>query len=262
MIFFLGLHQPSDARHFRFVCVSIHRLWKRRKPFRRKVLTLIDSGAFTILDKHGHYPESHSVKHYADQLHRLYTNGVLTILAAVAQDYMCEDRIRDKTGLSIEEHQRLTVERYDALIDELLVLFKGAIPFHIMPVLQGQSAEDYVRHIEMYGDRLKLGMWVGVGSVCKRQGDPRVVEGILRAIKAERPDLLLHGFGVKLTALRSLAVRMLLATADSLAWSFGARKRKRAGQQSRGGNDWREALKFRRQVHRIKSPYELIWDLV
>lgn len=262
MIFFLGLHQPADARHFRFVCVSINRLWTRRKPFRRKVLALVDSGAFTVLDKHGHYPETHSVERYAQHLHRLYTEGVLTILAAVAQDYMCEERIRAKTGLSTLDHQQLTIERYDALIAELRRLFKGHIPFHVMPVLQGQSEEDYVHHIVMYGDRLKTGMWVGVGSVCKRQGDPKVVEGILRAIKKVRPDILLHGFGVKLTALRNLAVRMLLATADSLAWSFGARKRKRAGQQSRGGNDWREALKFRRQVHRIRDPYELIWDLV
>lgn len=262
MIFFLGLHQPSDARRFRFVCISFNRLRKRQKKFRRKVLVLVDSGAFTILDKHGFYPDSHSVKEYAHWLWRAHTEGLVTILAAVAQDYMCEERIRAKTGLSILDHQRLTIKRYDALVEELRVMFKGDIPFHVMPVLQGQSEADYVHHIAMYGERLTPGMWVGVGSVCKRQGNPLVVAGILRAIKAARPDLLLHGFGVKLTALRNLIVRRLLATADSLAWSFGARKRKRAGQQTRGGNDWREALKFRRQVHRIRDPHELVWDLV
>jgi hypothetical protein len=53
-----------------------------------------------------------------------------------------------------------------------------------------------------------------------------------------RPDLRLHGFGVKKTSLLSVAVRMLLATADSMAWSFSARK------QGRNANDWREARSF------------------
>lgn len=87
----------------------------------------------------------------------------------------------------------------------------------------------------MYGDRLTFGQWVGVGSVCKRNGDPRMIEAVLRAIKEVRPDLRLHGFGLKTTALSSGLVRSLLYTADSMAWSFSARK------QGRDANDWREA---------------------
>lgn len=242
MIFFLGLHQPGDAKRFRFVCISINRLWRRRKKLGRKVLVLIDSGAFTILDKFGLYPDSHSVKRYALRLWQLHTLGVCTILAAVSQDYMCEDRITAKTGLTVVDHQHLTIERYDALVAELKRLFGGPIPFHVLPVLQGLTAEDYVRHLAMYGDRITPGMWVGVGSVCKRQGDPAAIEHILRAIKRVRPDILLHGFGVKITALVYAAIRRLLATADSMAWSFAARK------QGRDANDWREALRFRRRV--------------
>jgi hypothetical protein len=246
MIFFPGLHQPSDARRFRFACISINRLWRRRKKLGRKTLVLIDSGAFTVLDKWGFYPESYSVKSYAARLWTLHTLGIATIMAAVAQDYMCEDRITAKTGLSVLEHQRLTIERYDALLTELRRLFGGSVPFHVMPVLQGLSEADYLRHIEMYGARLTPGMWVGVGSVCKRQGDPKVIAGILKAINKARPDLLLHGFGVKLTALAHAVIRRLLATSDSMAWSFSARK------QGRDANDWREALRFRRRV--LKPP--------
>ena len=81
-------------------------------------------------------------------------------------------------------------------------------------------------------------MWVGVGSVCKRQGDPRAIVAVLQAILAERPDLRLHGFGVKTTSLVHPAVRACLFSADSMAWSFAARMR--------GGspNDWREAAAF------------------
>src|SRR5208282_4648239 len=49
--------------------------------------------------------------------------------------------------------------------------------------------------------RLKQGAWVGVGSVCKRNSNPDAIEDVLLAIKQERPDLLLHGFGLKIQAL-------------------------------------------------------------
>lgn len=256
MIFFLGLHQPGDARRFRFVCVSINRLWRRKKPLGRRTLTLVDSGAFTVLDKHGAYPESHSVERYALRLWELHTRGICTILAAVAQDFMCEARITAKTGLTVLDHQRLTIERYDALVAELRRLFGGRIPFHVMPVLQGRTADDYLRHLSMYGHRLAPGMWVGVGSVCKRQGDPAAIEQVLRAISEARPDLWLHGFGVKLTALVYAANRRLLATADSMAWSFAAR------WEGRDANDWREALRFRRIVQRpSREPEQLRLNL-
>jgi hypothetical protein len=64
----------------------------------------------------------------------------------------------------------------------------------------------------------------------------------LSAIKAERPDLRLHGFGVKTTSLRVQAIRDLLWSADSMAWSFSARK------QGRRANDWQEAKRFERAV--------------
>lgn len=199
---------------------------------------IVDSGAFMELKLHGEYKTS--VEQHAATLHRLHTEGVCNIAAAVCQDYMCEPFMLAKTGLTIHEHQRLTVERFDLLKAELDRLFSGHVPFPLMPVLQGFAVEDYLRHIEMYGDRLTPGMWVGVGSVCKRQGDVKVIETLLTAIKTVRPDLRLHGFGVKLTALLSKVVRRLLHSADSMAWSFSARKQGR----SRDANDWREAMRF------------------
>lgn len=81
-------------------------------------------------------------------------------------------------------------------------------------------------------------IWVGVGSVCKRNGDVSAIEAVLVAIRRARPDLRLHGFGLKTTALRSGLVRAVLHTADSMAWSFAARK------NGRNANDWREAARF------------------
>lgn len=191
MKFFVGIAQPGDAQNFDCCCISINRLETRVKVVDCSEV-LVDSGAFTTVSKHGGYPDS--VEVYAARLHRLYTRGVLKIAAAVAQDYMCEPFILAKTGLTISDHQRLTIERYDALIVALHSLFGGSPPFHVMPVLQGFAPSDYVRHLEMYGDRLKPSMWVGVGSVCKRQGNPELVADVLLAIKEVRPDLRLHGF--------------------------------------------------------------------
>lgn len=250
--FYPGLHQPADARHFDSACISINRLRGRKKQVPCGDV-MVDSGAFTEISSHGCY--RHSVEEYAVELHRLFTAGVVKIAAAVAQDYMCEPFILAKTGLTIEEHQRLTIERYDALVAGLDRLFGGKCPFHIMPVLQGFAPQDYLNHIRMYGDRLTPGMWVGVGSVCKRQGDPRSIIAVLQAIASERPDLLLHGFGVKITSLLHAGVRALLATADSMAWSFAARK------QGRDSNDWREADRLVQRVREAANQNSQPWQM-
>lgn len=250
--FYVGLHQPKDARHFLRACISINRLWGRKKRVECADV-IVDSGAFTELFIHGHY--RHDVDVYALELHRIYTAGVVTISAAVAQDYMCEPFILKKTGMDIITHQRLTIERYDRLISELRRLFGGRIPFHVMPVLQGFDPDDYRRHLEMYGDRIPSSAWVGVGSVCKRQGDPQAILRVLSAIREARPDILLHGFGVKKTALKHHGVREYLATADSMAWSFAARKARR------DGNDWREAKTFEESVNEGEGAPLIPWQM-
>lgn len=191
----------------------------------------MDSGAFTEISTHGRYRTSE--EEYATQIVRWKGNG--NLLAAVSQDFMCEQFILDKTGLSIEDHQRMTIERYDNLL-------RCETGVYILPVLQGFAAQDYVRHIRMYGARLPQGAWVGVGSICKRNGDPRAIESVLLAIHDERPDLRLHGFGLKTTALASGIVDELLETADSMGWSYQGRM---AGGS---GNDWRYAMKWKTRI--------------
>lgn len=229
MRFFTGLHQPSDARHFDGAFVSVNRLRTRKAPMQVGDW-IMDSGAFTEISRHGHY--RHAVSEYAAEIRRWATNGSGRLLAAASQDYMCEPFIVKITGLSVAEHQRLTIERYDALRRE------DTAGVYVLPVLQGFDPADYVRHLHAYGSRLAHGAWVGVGSVCKRNGSPDQVAAVLMAIKQERPDLLLHGFGLKTTALAHPFVRSMLHSADSMAWSFAARK------QGRNANDWREAKRW------------------
>jgi hypothetical protein len=229
MKFFTGLHQPSDAQHFDAAFISVNRLINRKGPFAVGDW-IMDSGAFSHMLRDGeHMP----IPDYVAQIKRWKSNG--NLLAAITQDLMCEPFILEKTGLTIPDHQRLTIERYDALL-------RAETGVYIMPVLQGYEPLDYVTHIRMYGNRLAFGAWVGVGSVCKRNGDPRAIEEVLLAIHSERPDLRLHGFGLKSTALKSGIVDELLYSADSMAWSYQAR------MSGGNGNDWREAKKWTNRI--------------
>lgn len=85
-------------------------------------------------------------------------------------------------------------------------------------------------------------MWVGVGSVCKRNSNPRQIVDVLSAIHTTRPDLRLHGFGIKKTALKNPLIHWLLHSADSMAWSFHARK------NGRDANGPGEALRFANEI--------------
>lgn len=235
MRFFTGLHHPADAKHFDAAFVSINALRARKSPLPANDW-IMDSGAFTTVNKHGRYP--YPVSEYAAEIKRWAGNGSGRLIAAVAQDFMCEPFVLEKTGLTVTEHQRLTIERYDALLAEDTGVY-------IMPVLQGYAPAEYVDHVRAYGARFAPGAWVGVGSVCKRNSNPRAIEAVLLAIKGERPDLRLHGFGIKKTALRSTVVQALLHTADSMAWSYHARK------NGRDANSWQEAQGWTRGVHDI-----------
>jgi hypothetical protein len=232
MKFYVGLDTPSHSAHFARSFISVNRVRGRRKPVPAGEW-IMDSGAFREIEQFGCY--RHAPEEYAAEVNRLsaINHG---LKAVVSQDYMCEPFMLKKTGLKVADHQRMTIERYDALHPLITSVY-------LMPVLQGYLISDYLSHIDQYGDRLKHGMYVGVGSICKRNSKMRQIEAILSAIKRKRPDLRLHGFGLKITALGSGIVRDCLESADSMAWSFHARK---YGRQ----HDFREAEKF---VQRINS---------
>jgi hypothetical protein len=205
--FYVGWHQPVNGKSgcgcFERTIISVNRVLDRKSPFPVNEW-ILDSGAFTrILSGKGHLP----VEKYAIEINRWAENG--NLVAAVAQDYMCESSILRITGLTIEQHQILTIENYDRLISMTNV--------YTMPVLQGYEINDYLKHLDMYQDRLRLGSWMGVGSICKRNSNAGSIGSILLAIKTARPDLNLHGFGIKSKALQSAIVWDLLYSADSQA---------------------------------------------
>lgn len=238
MRFYVGLHIPTHAGRFRRCIVSVNRLLRRRSDFPVRTW-IMDSGAFTSITQHGEHRLS--VEEYAALIYRWSECGHL--LAAVSQDYMCEPFALERTGLSVGDHQRLTVERYVALRRRVQSTW-------VMPVLQGWTPKDYARHVRMYDRLLRPTAWVGVGSVCKRNTDVGGVAAVLDAIHAVRPDLRLHGFGLKVTALADARIRDRLHSADSMAWSWSARR------QGRNANSVDEAVRF---VTRIETQAVQEW---
>lgn len=231
MLFYVGLHQVSDAKHFERSFISVNRLMGRKSDF---IVDdwIMDSGAFSRINTKG---EHLKISEYAERINRFSSCG--NLVAAVTQDYLCEPLILKKTGFTILKHQKLTLERYLDLRSETEV--------YVMPVLQGYAPEQYMEHVEMYGADLEEGAYVGVGSVCRRNTRPLEVLEVFAAIKKKRPDLRLHGFGLKHTALEDAALRKLLYSSDSMAWSFAAR------YEGRNQNDWREAKAYELKIQKL-----------
>ena len=129
---------------------------------------------------------------------------------------MCEPFMLAKTGLTVVEHQLRTVQNFMEL--------RGLAPdLPFVPVLQGWSWDDYLRCVDLYyelaGIDLTAEPRVGVGSVCRRQATGEI-EAIVHTLASL--GLRLHGFGVKAGGLVRYAD--CLASADSLAWNFEARR--------------------------------------
>lgn len=213
MEFYLGTHQAHWLKLLDVpLFVSRHRLERYKTLPRAKGPWSLDSGGFTELSEKGYW--SIDTKQYLAQVRR-YRDEVGGLRWAAPMDWMCEPFILAKTGLTIAEHQRRTTENYLNLrmMDETLP---------IIPVLQGWQRDDYLRHAEDYYehgvmlDRLPL---MGVGTVCRRQATEEAVS-IMRSLWEQ--GFATHGFGFKTVGLRQCWE--YLASADSMAWSYAARR--------------------------------------
>jgi hypothetical protein len=213
--FYLGTHKTQWLGFPQFVDVPLfisHRALAVRARMPRAVTRWsLDSGGFTELSMYGEWRTPPG--EYVDAVYR-YTDEIGRLDWASPQDWMCEDVMLAKTGLTVEAHQKLTVE-------SVCQLRAAAPDLPFIPVLQGQAVDDYLDHVEQYaaaGIDLRAEPIVGVGSVCRRQATAEIGELVTELAAT---GLALHGFGVKKAGL--LRYGQHLASADSMAWSFSAR---------------------------------------
>jgi hypothetical protein len=214
--FFLGTHQPgwlTDSPVPLFI--SDRRLRTIKRPLPAVCDWALDSGGFTELSTHGTWNNGPTPAEYVNRI-RTYQRRIGRLQWAAPQDWMCEPWIVAKTGLSVLEHQSRT-------IDNLLELRELGPELPIIPVLQGWTVDDYLRHIDLYravGVDLTAEPLVGLGSVCRRQGTDEIGQIVVAVRDAGVARL--HGFGVKALGLRRYG--QMLTSADSMAWSMQARR--------------------------------------
>ena len=124
-----------------------------------------------------------------------------------------------------------------------------------VPILQGFSVENYQRSAEMlmavwsrWQPWLDAPTLIGVGSVCRRsvKHPTHGLNAILAGLEGLIPESSkVHMFGIKGTVLSELKMLPWVASADSMAWDFGARvKARKAGcsntmaHRSREMSEW------------------------
>lgn len=233
MRWYLGTHEPTWLNRSHCpLFVSAVRLRERckRKLPRATAPWALDSGGFSVLNKHGRYPTTNA--EYAAEVRR-WRDGIGNLEWAAVQDWMCEPVVLRKTGLTVADHQRLTVASW--------VELKAIAPdLPWVPVLQGFTADEYRRCVELYaaaGTDLRECPLVGIGSVCRRE-DTTEAEAIIRELAGR--GLKLHGFGFKTGGLERVAD--CLTSADSLAWSDGVRRRAHAERLAAAAADRQPGL--------------------
>ena len=212
-VFYLGAHQPHWLWRVDWPLFVSHRQLARRKTLHPATCRwALDSGGFTELSLHGRWVTTPA--QYAEAVAR-YADQIGNLDFASQQDSMCEPFMTERTGLTVAEHQERTVANYL----ELTALAPN-LPF--MPVLQGWEMDDYLHCVDLYhsaGIDLATLPRVGLGSVCRRQSTHQIAQIVTTLA---RLGLRLHGFGVKTGGLHRYGHH--LASADSMAWSYAARR--------------------------------------
>ncbi len=212
--FFLGTHQPASLERLEVPLMVSHRTLRgRRRLPRARCRWALDSGGFSELLLHGGWQTG--VAEYVEAVAR-YASEIGQLAWAAPMDWMCEPFMLQRTGKTLECHQAATVDNYCTLRD-----LAPGLPF--IPVVQGWTLADYVRCVMLFesaGVDLTIAPLVGLGSVCRRQATGEISQIVIALAAA---GLRLHGFGVKRAGLARYG--HLLESADSLAWSYHARRR-------------------------------------
>lgn len=239
LTFFLGTHHASWlARTDVPLFISRRALEQRRSLPRARGTWALDSAGFTELSLHGRWTLSANA--YARLVERAATE-IGGLAWAAIQDWMCEEAILKRTGRTVAQHQRAT-------IDSWLTLKSIAPHLPWAPVLQGWTRGDYLDHLDAWartGVDLTTLPVVGVGTVCRRQ---HTLRASLLLSELASLGLRLHAFGFKTAGL--LSSHEWLVSSDSLAWSLNARRNPphpdcdhvRCSNCLRFALDWRERL--------------------
>lgn len=222
--------------------ISVNSLWRRKRfhtPGRAAWATpaALDSAGFVAMRRGGY---RWTVRDYVALVVTCGGNGAKPFpwLWWSAMDYCCEPEIAANRA-EVERRISLTVESYAETLAEVDWWREEGdtdTP-DPMPVLQGRLPGDYLRCAREFAEagRGELPPLVGVGSVCRRHlSGPDGLLVLLHALDRELPKhVKLHLFGVKGPLMERLGLYLhRVASVDSMAWDFAARRAAKASKRS------------------------------
>jgi len=210
--FYLGTNEPSWLKKYDiplFVSNTRFRRLKYPKPAIGR--WCLDSGGFSVLSRFGEWIFSRL--DYLKDIER-YVQNVGNLDWVAPMDYMCEESVLRKTGLTVEEHQRRTIDNF--------LFLRHHVGDLVIPVLQGWTLDEYLSHIDQYqqaGINLEDESVVGLGSICRRNQREPIKKIITRVADA---NIKLHTFGLSGYALKDN--HKIIKSSDSMSWSYQASK--------------------------------------
>lgn len=221
-----------------------------KKPWELSVPLMMDSGAYSVILKHGKYPYSPED----------YKNGIYAWAPMIAwtMDYPCEKSVRERGRYSVKDAQEMTINNQIEL-KELSMELEPSM------VIQGYSVEEYLEHIDMIKEHGLLTERMGIGSICRR-GQTKEIARIIRAIHANLPSWVkLHGFGIKKSVIKTTDAKFNLYSADSLSWDYDQRYgRWLEGQHN--GQTYHDKIprliSYIKEMESFLEPVEPLWRLL
>ena len=183
----------------------------------------LDSGGFTAMRAGGY---RWSVAEYVEFVATNGGDGAQPIPWSwwAAMDYCCEPEIAPNRA-EVQRRMAATVASYQETLEHL-AWWRGegdAETPDPVPVLQGRTVADYLWSADATAEVRALPTLVGVGSVCRRPVGEivAIVDALDRALPGH---VRLHLFGAKGAALPHLAAYDRVASVDSMAWDYRARR--------------------------------------
>ena len=177
-----------------------------KKPWTIEKPLMFDSGAYSVILKHGKYP--YSPEQYESGIEQWHPDIAWTM------DFPCEPSVREKGQYDPTKAQEMTIENQIKLLD---------LNANTQMVVQGWKISDYLTNLDKIKEQGLLTEHLGIGSICRR-GQNNQIAGIIRTIHASVPGWVkLHGFGVKISVIKKTDAKFYLFSADSISWDYKQR---------------------------------------
>jgi len=230
-VFFLTVASGSQIKtveRLNYPYVLVNFMTKTNTPPKCAKVLFVDSGGFGTIYAHGRYKKT-------DLQYLAYVKKHKPRYFAL-RDYCCEPEVLRKWNRTVRQHIHMTLDHHLRLLD---LVEKISVESQPVPVLQGWELDDYLYCLDLFREHgLINGRFdlLGLGTIC-RKVNLKSCKSILLRLREEIPSKIkLHGFGVKLSFLKDLAVWNALYSVDTVAYDFISR-----WKVLRGGADKKDA---------------------